>query len=104
MRGFGLDVHRDFCEVAIAENGKQALVWPEVLRLMTVPGVNVQTAATFMASVGDIRRFSSARQLVSYLGLDPRVRQSGNGPRATAGSPKPAPPKRGTCSARSPGR
>ena len=45
-----------------------------------VPGVNVQTAATFMASIGDIRRFSSPRKLVSYLGLDPRVRQSGNGP------------------------
>ena len=62
------------------EIAKQALAWPEVLRLMTVPGVNVQTAATFMAAVGDIRRFPSARQLVSYLGLDPRVRQSGNGP------------------------
>ncbi len=47
---------------------------------MSVPGVNVQTAATFMASVGDIRRFSSPRKLVSYLGLDPRVRQSGSGP------------------------
>jgi transposase len=45
---------------------------------MTVPGVNVQTAATFMASIGDIGRFSSPRKLVSYLGLDPRVRQSGN--------------------------
>jgi transposase len=22
VRGFGLDVHRDFCEVAIAENGR----------------------------------------------------------------------------------
>jgi transposase len=62
------------------EIAKQALAWPEVLRLMTVPGVNVQTAATFMAAVGDIRRFPSARKLVSYLGLDPRVRQSGNGP------------------------
>jgi transposase len=62
------------------EIAKQALAWPEVLRLMTVPGVNVQTAATFMAAVGDIQRFPSARQLVSYLGLDPRVRQSGNGP------------------------
>jgi transposase len=62
------------------EIAKHALAWPEVLRLMTVPGVNVQTAATFMAAVGDIRRFPSSRQLVSYLGLDPRVRQSGNGP------------------------
>ncbi len=33
-----------------------------------------------MAAIGDIRRFPSARQLVSYLGLDPRVRQSGNHP------------------------
>jgi hypothetical protein len=72
----------DFLDAEIAaldrEIAKHALAWPEVLRLMTVPGVNVQTAATFMASVGDIRRFSSPRKLVSYLGLDPRVRQSGN--------------------------
>jgi transposase len=72
----------DFLDIEIArldaEIARQALAWPEVLRLMTVPGVNVQTAATFMAAVGDIRRFASPRQLVSYLGLDPRVRQSGN--------------------------
>jgi transposase len=30
-----------------------------------------------MACVGDIGRFPSPRELVSYLGLDPRVRQSG---------------------------
>jgi transposase len=74
----------DFLDTEVAaidrEIAKQALAWPEVLRLMTVPGVNVQTAATFMAAIGDIRRFSSARKLVSYLGLDPRVRQSGNSP------------------------
>ncbi|HZA58540.1 MAG TPA: transposase [Solirubrobacterales bacterium] len=46
-------------------------------RLMTVPGVNMHTAATFLACVGDIGRFGSPRKLVSYLGLDPRVRQSG---------------------------
>src|SRR6266536_17857 len=61
-----------------AEIAKQALAWPEVLRLKSVPGVNVQTAAAFMAAVGEIGRFSSPRKLVSYLGLDPRVRQSGN--------------------------
>jgi transposase len=77
----------DFLDGEIAasdrEIAKQALAWPEVLRLMTVPGVNVQTAATFMASIGDIRRFPSARKLVSYLGLDPRVRQSGQQPGQT---------------------
>jgi hypothetical protein len=33
-----------------------------------------------MAAIGDISRFSSARQLVAYLGLDPKVRQSGDEP------------------------
>jgi transposase len=74
----------DFLDSEIAqldrEIAKVALGWPELLRLLTVPGVNVQTAAAFMASIGDIRRFPSARRLVSYLGLDPRVRQSGNTP------------------------
>jgi transposase len=70
-----LDAEIRALEAALAE---QALSSPEILRLMTVPGVNLHTAAAFIASVGDIRRFSSARQLVGYLGLDPRVRQSGN--------------------------
>ena len=52
---------------------------------MTVPGVSVITASTFVAAIGDIRRFRSARQLVGYLGLDPRVRQSGR----RAGAPRP---------------
>jgi transposase len=60
----------------------EALSWPEVKRLMTVPGVNVTVAATFMAAVGDIRRFHDRRKLTAYLGLDPRVRQSGVGPAA----------------------
>jgi transposase len=46
------------------------------------PGVNVIVAATFMAAVGDIRRFPDRRKLTAYLGLDPRVRQSGAGPAA----------------------
>ena len=61
---------------------------------MTVPGVNVIVAATFLAAVGDIGRFP-ARQLVGYLGLDPRVRQSGNAP-ATHGRIS----KQGSASAR----
>jgi transposase len=58
----------------------EALSWPQIKRLMTVPGVNVTVAATFMAAVGDIRRFPDRRKLTAYLGLDPRVRQSGAGP------------------------
>ena len=35
----------------------EALRSPEIRRLMTVPGVNVITAATFMAAIGEIARF-----------------------------------------------
>ena len=57
-----------------------ALNWPEARRLMTVPGVNLIVAVTFLAAVGDIRRFPDRRKLVAYLGLDPKVRQSGDAP------------------------
>jgi transposase len=60
-----------------------ALDSPEARRLLTVPGVGMITAVTFLGAVGaeagDINRFTSPRKLVGYLGLDPRVRQSGNG-------------------------
>jgi transposase len=58
----------------------EALQSPQIKRLMTVPGVNVICAAIFLAAVGDIHRFKSSRPLVAYLGLDPRVYQSGSGP------------------------
>jgi transposase len=74
----------EFLDTEIAEVEKQiaraALVSPQIKRLMTVPGVNVIVAATFLAAVGDVSRFPTARQVVGYLGLDPRVRQSGNTP------------------------
>jgi transposase len=56
----------------------QALESAEVRRLLTVPGVNVICAQTFLAAIGDIRRFPTSRRLVGYLGLDPRVYQSGS--------------------------
>jgi len=59
---------------------RQALDWPEIGRLMTVTGVNVVCAATFMAAIGHANRFMTARKLVAYLGLDPKVRQSGHTP------------------------
>jgi transposase len=69
-------------EIAILEReiAQHALASDDIKRLMTVPGVSLMTAATFMAAVGDIDRFHSPGQLVSYLGLDPKVRQSGSQP------------------------
>jgi transposase len=69
-------------EIAAVERliAREALRSPDARRLMTVPGVNVICAATFLAAVGDVRRFRTAAALVGYLGLDPRVRQSGSEP------------------------
>src|SRR5215218_4245081 len=69
-------------EIAILERAiaEHALTSSDVRRLMTVPGVSLMTASTFMAAVGDIERFGDPRKLVSYLGLDPKVRQSGSSP------------------------
>jgi transposase len=74
----------DFLESELEEAerviARDALSSVEARRLMSVPGVNVITAATFVAAIGDVSRFRSTRRLVGYLGLDPRVRQSGPGP------------------------
>ena len=50
-----------------------------IRRLMTITGVNLTVAVGLMAAIGDIARFSSPQKLVSYFGLNPRVRQSGLG-------------------------
>ena len=85
-----LDVEDEFeqwrsrvdCEIEQVERpiAQEALQSPQIKRLMTVPGVNVVCASIFLAGVGDIRRFKGSRKVVAYLGLDPRVYQSGSGP------------------------
>jgi transposase len=69
-------------EVSEAERvlARFALHSEEIRRLISVPGVNLVSAATFWATVGDVGRFPTPGKLVSYVGLDPRVRQSGEGP------------------------
>jgi transposase len=51
-----------------------------VARLMTVPGIDAIVAMSIVAAVGDFSRFEDPNRLVSYLGLNPKVRQSGDRP------------------------
>src|SRR3989475_4914184 len=69
-------------EVGLIESelARQAMSSQEIRRLMSVPGVSLVSAAAFVAAAGEIHRFSTPKKLVSYVGLDPRVRQSGEGP------------------------
>src|SRR4051812_29715416 len=47
---------------------------------MTLPGVDMTVASGVAAAIGDIKRFAGPQKLVAYLGLNPSVRQSGEGP------------------------
>ena len=53
---------------------------PVIRQLMTLPGVDMAVASGVAAAIGDIRRFGGHTMLVGYLSLDPRIRQSGEGP------------------------
>jgi transposase len=66
-------------EVLDREIAQDALGDAAVKRLMTITGVNLTVAVGLIAAIGDIHRFSSPQKLVSYVGLNPRVRQSGLG-------------------------
>lgn len=72
-----LDFHGQELRIIDAALGRIALERPEVRRLMTIPGVDATIALSLLAAAGDFRRFRSPEQFVSYLGLNPRVRQSG---------------------------
>lgn len=48
-----------------------------VNKMTELDGVGVLTAMTFLAELGDIRRFNNRRQLASYLGLVPSSYESG---------------------------
>ena len=45
--------------------------------MMTMPGVGVLTAVSFMTTIEDPRRFRRSRDVGAYLGLTPRRYQSG---------------------------
>lgn len=74
----------DFLDEEVALIDQKLCEWAaastDARRLMSVPGVGVGVAVTLLAAIGDISRFDSPRALVAYLGLDPKVRQSGDEP------------------------
>jgi transposase len=50
---------------------QEAKRWPEVLRLMTHPGVEPLTALAFVLIIGTPERFQCGKQIGSYIGLIP---------------------------------
>jgi transposase len=74
-----------------ADLGRAALGRPEVLRLMTISGVDTTVALSIVAAVGDFTRFRTPNRLVSYFGFNPRGASPAATRPAMSGSPRPAP-------------
>ncbi len=64
----------DELQAAIEE---EAATDPDCQILETIPSVGAFTALLVRAEIGDISRFAKSDQLISYIGLSPRVFQSG---------------------------
>jgi hypothetical protein len=61
------------------EIARDAFANPDAQRLMTVPGIDMVVAVGLLAAIGPVTRFEAPDKLVSYLGLNPTVHQSGEG-------------------------
>jgi transposase len=59
---------------AVAEQAEQNAA---AARLMTHPGVGPVTSLGFVLTLGPVERFGRSKQVVSYLGLNPREHSSG---------------------------
>lgn len=46
-------------------------------RLQTIPGIGPFVASSLIGELQTMERFTSARALIAYAGLDPKIRQSG---------------------------
>lgn len=66
---------------------RESVFWPVIEALMALRGVNLLTATTVVAEIGELRRFAGAPQLMAYLGVVPSEHSSG-GKRSRGGITK----------------
>jgi transposase len=67
----------DALDKQIESTAPQCVFWPVIQALMALRGVNLLTAMTIVAEIGDLKRFTSAPQLMAYLGVVPSEHSSG---------------------------
>jgi transposase len=69
-----LDASLHELDQAVAQQAEQNA---DAVRLMTHPGVGPVTSLAFVLTIGPVGRFARSKQVVSYLGLNPREHSSG---------------------------
>lgn len=67
-----IDRYKDMMREALMKEPEVSLPW------LSLPGVGLITAASILAYVGNGKRFYSPKQLRNYVGLVPRIDQSGD--------------------------
>ncbi len=65
-------------DLHIEQTAQSGATWPVIQALMALRGVNLLTAATVVAEIGDLKRFVSASKLMAFLGLVPSEHSSAN--------------------------
>jgi transposase len=70
----GMDASLKEFDQAVAEQAAQNAA---AVLLMTHPGVGPVTSLAFVLTIGPVGRFGRSKQVVSYLGLNPREHSSG---------------------------
>lgn len=69
-----LDARIQQLDAAVAAEAQRR---PEARLLLQQPGVGPVTALAFVLTIGPVERFRRSKQVVSYLGLNPREHSSG---------------------------
>lgn len=69
MSRSGLEMFDDVQKKLVGALLKNKMIKDRVERLMTIPGVGEVTALTWVLETGEVSRFSSARNAISYCGL-----------------------------------
>lgn len=49
-----------------------------IQRLRSIPGIGPFVAASLIAEIQDMQRFTNAKAIIAFAGLDPKVKQSGH--------------------------
>ena len=80
----------------VAETAATWSMAPVVAAYQAMRGVAFMTAVTFVAEIGDVRRFDNPRQLMAYLGLVPSEARPASGC-VVGASPRPATTARAAC-------
>jgi transposase len=64
-------------EMLASHMAEEVMSNPTLMRLLQICGIRHITAYALAAVIGDISRFKTPKKLVAYMGLNPRVNESG---------------------------